>query len=73
MNTSLEVDRNNLTIMGIKFANLKTLESTANIIGSNMFEGFQPTPKRVEIIRDYVLGEITLTQLIQNTKDKLYV
>lgn len=73
MNTSLEVDRNNLTIMGIKFANLKTLESTANIIGSNMFEGFQPTPKRVEIIRDYVLGEITLTQLIQITKDKLYV
>lgn len=73
MNTSLEVDRNNLTIMGIKFANLKTLESTANIIGSNMFEGFQPTPKRVEIIRDYVLGEITLTQLIQITKDELYV
>ncbi len=73
MNTSLEVDINNLTIMGIKFANLKTLESTANIIGSNMFEGFQPTPKRVEIIRDYVLGEITLTQLIQITKDKLYV
>lgn len=73
MNTSLEVDRNNLTIMGIKFANLKTLESTANIIGRNMFEGFQPTPKRVEIIRDYVLGEITLTQLIQITKDKLYV
>lgn len=73
MNTSLEVDINNLTIMGIKFANLKTLESSANIIGSNMFEGFQPTPKRVEIIRDYVLGEITLTQLIQITKDKLYV
>lgn len=73
MNTSLEVDINNLTIMGIKFANLKTLESTANIIGSNMFEGFQPTPKRVEIIRDYVLGEITLTQLIQITKDKLYI
>ena len=73
MNTSLEVDRNNLTIMGIKFANLKTLEKTANIIGSNMFEGFKPTPKRVEIIRDYVLGEITLAQLIQITKDRLYV
>lgn len=52
MNTSLEIDRNNLTIIGIKFSNLRTLENTANVIGSNMFEGFQPTPKSVEIIRD---------------------
>ena len=73
MNASLDIDRNNLTIMGVKFSNLKTLENTANVIGSNMFEGFQPTPKRVEIIRDYVLGKITLAQLIQITKDKLYV
>ena len=73
MRTSLEIDRNNLTIMGIKFSNLKALENTANVIGSNMFEGFEPTPKRVEIVRDYVLGKITLAQLIQITKDKLYV
>lgn len=72
MNESLKIDRNNLTIMGVKFSNLKTLENTANVIGSNMFEGFEPTPKRVEIIRDYVLGKITLIQLIQITKDKLY-
>lgn len=72
MNESLKIDRNNLTIMGVKFSSLKTLENTANVIGSNMFEGFEPTPKRVEIIRDYVLGKITLIQLIQITKDKLY-
>lgn len=72
MNESLKIDRNNLTIMGVKFSNLKTLENTANVIGSNMFEGFEPTPKRVEIIRDYVLGKITIIQLIQITKDKLY-
>ncbi len=41
----IEIDRNNLTIMGVKFSNLKTQESTANAIGSNMFEGFEPTPK----------------------------
>lgn len=73
MNTSLDIDRDNLTIMGVKFANLKTLENTANIVGSNMFEGFKPTPKRIEIIRDYVLDKITLAQLIQIIKEKLYV
>lgn len=69
----IEIDRNNLTIMGVKFSNLKTLESTANAIGSNMFEGFEPTPKGVEIIRDYVVGKITLSELIKLAKAKAYV
>ncbi|MBN2396359.1 MAG: antitoxin VbhA family protein [Candidatus Atribacteria bacterium] len=69
----IEIDRNNLTIMGVKFSNLKTLESTANAIGSNMFEGFEPTPKGVEIIRDYVVGKITLSELIKFAKAKSYV
>ncbi len=47
MFNSIEIDRNNLTIMGVKFSNLKTLESTVNAIGSNMFEGFELTPKGV--------------------------
>ena len=61
---TIEIDRNNLTIMGVRFSDLKTLEITANAIGSNMFEGFKPTPKGVEIIRDYVIGKITLAELI---------
>ena len=69
---TIDIDRNNLTIMGVKFSNLKTLESTANAIGSNMFEGFKPTPKSVEIIRDYVIGKITLSELIKFAKDKSY-
>jgi len=73
MFNTIEIDRNNLTIMGVKFSNLKTLESTANAIGSNMFEGFKPTPKGVEIIRDYVIGKITLSELIKFAKDKSYV
>lgn len=72
MFNTIEIDRNNLTIMGVKFSNLKTLESTANAIGSNMFEGFKPTPKSVEIIRDYVIGKITLSELIKFAKDKSY-
>lgn len=73
MFSTIDIDRNKLTIMGVKFANLKILESTANAIGSNMFEGYKPTPKGVEIIRDYVIGKITLTELIKFTKDKSYV
>lgn len=73
MFNTIDVDRNKLTIMGVKFSDLKTLESTANAIGSNMFEGFKPTPKGIEIIRDYVIGKITLTELIKFAKEKAYV
>lgn len=72
MFNTIDIDRKNLTIMGVKFSNIKTLESTANAIGSNMFEGYSPTPKGVEIIRDYVIGKITLTELIKFAKDKSY-
>lgn len=73
MFNAINIDRNKLTIMGVKFSNLETLESTANAIGSNMFEGFKPTSKGVEIIRDYVIGKITLTELIRFAKEKAYV
>ncbi|MFN5710980.1 MAG: antitoxin VbhA family protein [Bacteroidota bacterium] len=73
MFNTIEIDRNNLTIMGVKFTDLRTLESTANAIGSNMFEGFKPTPKGIEIIRDYVTGKISLSQLVIFAKQKAYV
>jgi putative transcriptional regulator len=73
MFNTIEIDRINLTIMGIKFSDLKILESTANAIGSNMFEGFQPTPKGVELIRDYVTGNISLTEFVAFAKQKAYV
>jgi hypothetical protein len=38
-----------------------------------MFEGFKPTPKGIEIIRDYVTGKITLTELVAFAKQKAYV
>ena len=52
---------------------VKTLENTANALGSNMFEGFVPTQKGIEIIRDYVIGKISISELITITKKKLYV
>jgi hypothetical protein len=73
MFNSIEIDRVNMTIMGVKFSDLQTLESTANAIGSNMFEGFKPTPKGIEIIRDYVTGKISLSELVMFAKQKAYV
>lgn len=73
MYKTITIDRKNLTLMGVKFADLKTLESTANAIGSNMFEGFEPTPKGIALIRDYVIGEITFAEFIKSAKEKAYV
>lgn len=73
MFNTIEIDRKKLTIMGIKFSDLNTLENTANAIGSNMFEGFKPTPKGIEIIRDYVTGKISLSELVIFAKQKAYV
>ena len=73
MFNKIEIDRNNLTIMGVQFSDLKTLESTANALGSNMFEGFEPRPKGIEIIRDYVMGKISLVEFVELAKQKAYV
>jgi putative transcriptional regulator len=73
MYREIDIDRENLTLMGVKFPTLSALESTANAIGSNMFEGFEPTPKSIEIIRDYILGNISISELLDITKAKTYV
>ncbi len=70
---TIEIDRHKLTILGVKFPDLKTFEITVNAIGSNMFEGFEPTPKGVEVIRDYVIGIISLTELKKAVREKKYV
>ena len=70
---TIEIDRSKLTIMGVQFSDLRTLESTANAIGSNMFEGYKPTAKGIEIIRDYVIGEISLSEFVAFAKEKAYV
>jgi len=58
--------------MGVPFPNLEILESTATALGSNMFEGFEPTKRGIEIIRDYCLGIITLEQLLTAASEKTY-
>jgi len=66
------INRKDLTIMDVPFPDLATLETTAEAIGTNMFEGFMPTKKGIEIIRDYCLGIITLAQLMVAAQEKAY-
>ncbi len=69
----IDIDRANLTIMGVRFPDLATLDSTASAIGSNMFEGFEPTESRVTLIRDYILNKISFRQFIEAAKSATYV
>jgi putative transcriptional regulator len=65
----IKIDRQNLTIMGVRFPNLDMLNSAANAIGSNMFEGFEPTPRLIEIYRDYRAGKISGDGFLEMLKD----
>jgi putative transcriptional regulator len=60
----INIDRKNLTLMGIKFSDIKTLENTANAIGTNMFEGFEPTQELVQLYVDWKEGVISDSDLL---------
>ena len=64
MYKSIEIDRKNLTIMGVKFSDLKSLENTANALGTNMFEGFEPTRELIQLYVDWKTGVITESELL---------
>jgi hypothetical protein len=59
MYSEIEIDRQNLTIMGVKFNSLRELENTANAIGSNMFEGFVPTKEIIQLYKDWKNSQIS--------------
>lgn len=64
MYKTIEIDRENLTLMGVKFSNLKALEKTANAIGSNMFEGFEPTTELIQLYVDWSSGAIPESEFL---------
>lgn len=64
MYNPIEIDREKLTLLGIKFSDLKKLENTANAIGSNMFEGFEPTSDLIQLYVDWSSGTITDPELV---------
>jgi len=58
--------------MGVNFNSVNNFEAAVNALGTVMFEGFDPSPRGIEIIRDYLSDKITLGQLVQLTRDKAY-
>ncbi len=64
MYKTIDIDRENLTLMGVKFSDLRTLENTANAIGTNMFEGFEPTKELVQLYVDWKIGTISDSDLL---------
>ena len=70
--TPIPIDREALTIMDVPFPSLEAWESAVVAIGSNMFEGYKPTKRGIEIIRDYTMGKISLHTFIRTACDKAY-
>ncbi len=68
----ISTNRDALTIMDVPFPSLEAWESAAAAIGSNMFEGYKPTRRGIELIRDYTAGKISLDAFIRAAKDKAY-
>ena len=64
----IKIDRERLTIMGVSFPDLATLDRTANAIGSNMYEGFEPSANHIALIRDYIMNIITFAQFVKAAK-----
>jgi putative transcriptional regulator len=64
----IEVDRKKHTIMGVDFPDLSTLEKVSSAIGSNMFEGFEPTPQLIKLYRDYSSGKIPPKDLLDHLR-----
>lgn len=59
--------------MGVAFPDLRTLDRAANAIGTNMYEGFEPTEGKITLIRDYILGKISFPQFIDAAKKAAHV
>ncbi|GHV22348.1 hypothetical protein AGMMS49959_12990 [Planctomycetales bacterium] len=67
----IKIDRTHLTIMGVVFPNQEMLDRTAEVLGSNMFEGFTPTAKWLELYRDYRLGKIQNSNLVNLLRETI--
>ena len=65
----ITVDQENLTLMGVVFPDKKTLNSGANAIGSNMFEGFEPTPQLIQFYPDWRTGKVKDDEFLDRLKE----
>lgn len=66
MYNPLKIDRENVSMLDVKFPSLASLEATANAIGTNMFEGFEPTKELIQLYLDWKTGIISETDFLAN-------
>lgn len=66
---NIDFDRKNLNIGRVKLPDI----AFASAIASQMYEGFIPTEKQLLIITDYANGKISIDDLANIAKNKLYV
>lgn len=59
MYKTIEIDSDKLTILGVHFQNICELNKTANALGSNMFEGFEPSKELIELYLEWKSGDIS--------------
>ena len=64
MYKSIDIDREKLTIMGVQFSDITSLESAANAIGTNMFEGFEPSRELLQLYVDWKAGKVSETDFL---------
>ena len=53
---SLDIDKENMTIMGIAFENQSVFKSVWYALSTNMIEGWRPTVSDVEKLRDEAIA-----------------
>ena len=68
--TPIYIDRGGLTIMGVAFPDLETLNGVARALGSGMYDGLEPTPLDVEAIRDHCTGRTTFEEMVAAARDQ---
>jgi hypothetical protein len=66
MYKAIEVDREKLTIMGVKFSDINSLENTAQALGTNMFEGLEPTKELLQLYVDWKSGNVAEKDFVRN-------
>jgi hypothetical protein len=71
MYNSITVDRNNYRMLGANFKDLSSLNITAAAIGSNMYEGFEPNERIMELYIASKNRQITDEKLIEDLKNIL--
>ena len=53
---TLDVDKEAMTIMGVKFQDKAIFDAVSFVIGSSMISGFLPTVENIEHLKNYADG-----------------